>query len=92
MEFNVDLNIESNKIPVNFGNGEKHFTAGFAEFQQLHSPAEVEEYTGAYEVTPTKERQILETRGKLATENIVIEPVPKNYGLITYNGFEITIS
>lgn len=49
-------------------------------------------YEGEYVVTPTRERQVLETKHLAMTENVVIEPIPQNYGLITYNGFELTIS
>ncbi len=49
-------------------------------------------YEGAYEVTPSSEKQILQTADKHTMENIVVNPIPKNYGLITYNGYELTIS
>ena len=49
-------------------------------------------YLGEYRITPTNVQQTLLTRGKGMTENVVIEPIPKNYGLVTYNGFELTIS
>lgn len=42
-------------------------------------------YEGAYEVTPTTERQMLSTKDKTMTEDIVINPIPQKYGLITYN-------
>lgn len=49
-------------------------------------------YEGAYEVTPSREKQILQTADKHTTENIVVNPIPKNYGLITYSGYELTVS
>lgn len=49
-------------------------------------------YDGPYEVTPSAETQVLQTADRRATENIVVNPIPKNYGLITYNGYEITVS
>lgn len=50
------------------------------------------EYEGSYEVTPTEDTQILNTKDKQTRENIVINPIPQNYGLITYNGSTITVS
>ena len=50
------------------------------------------EYTGAYVVTPTQQTQTLPTVNKLLTDNVVIKPIPNNYGLITYNGSIITVS
>lgn len=49
-------------------------------------------YDGATEVTPTQETQTLETQGFRLLENIVINPIPSNYGLITWNGSVLTVS
>lgn len=49
-------------------------------------------YTGAYEVTPSEETQTLETYNKRMTGNVTINPIPSNYGLITWNGAFITVS
>lgn len=49
-------------------------------------------YTGAYEVTPSAETQTLLTDGLRMTDNVVINPVPSNYGLITWDGTVITVS
>ena len=51
-----------------------------------------EPYTGAYEVTPSQETQTLETYNKRMTDNVTINPIPSNYGLITWNGAFITVS
>ena len=49
-------------------------------------------YTGAYEVTPSSETQVLETNNLRMTDNVTINPIPNNYGLITWNGSIITVS
>ena len=49
-------------------------------------------YTGAHEVTPSGETQTLETENKRMTGNVTINPIPNNYGLITWNGSIITVS
>lgn len=49
-------------------------------------------YEGETTVTPGNEPQTLETQGKLLNDNIVIHPIPQNYGLITWNGAILTVS
>lgn len=50
------------------------------------------EYEGVYEITPTAETQTLDTEGRVLLENIIINPIPNNYGLITWNGSYLTVS
>lgn len=59
--------------------GEIHFGGG-------------ETYGGEYVFTPSAQTQTVEIAGKTARENIIINPVPSNYGLITWNGSTITVS
>ena len=49
-------------------------------------------YTGATEITPSTTEQVLATAEKVVTRNIVINPIPSNYGLITWNGSTLTVS
>lgn len=51
-----------------------------------------EYYDGPTTVTPTREEQVLNTMGKTVTQNITVEPIPPNYGLITWDGRKITVS
>ena len=51
-----------------------------------------EEYHGSVDITPTNSVQVIGTQGKLLADDIIIEPIPSNYGLITYNGSYITVS
>lgn len=51
-----------------------------------------EEYEGPYTVTPSASAQTLAIENKLATADIVIAPIPNNYGLITWNGSTLTVS
>ena len=50
------------------------------------------QYTGPYEVTPNRQEQILNTRDSYLIGNIKVNPIPKNYGLITYDGSSLTVS
>lgn len=49
-------------------------------------------YSGAYEVTPSSETQVLATAGEAMDGDIIINPVPSNYGLITWDGAVLTVS
>lgn len=49
-------------------------------------------YTGETVVTPSETEQVLATADKVVTRNIVINPIPSNYGLITWNGSTLTVS
>lgn len=49
-------------------------------------------YTGSYTVTPSQTEQILLTDEMRMTGNITVEPIPSNYGLITWNGSFLTVS
>lgn len=49
-------------------------------------------YEGSYEYTPTQETQIIPIEGLRAVQDITINPIPSNYGLITWNGATLTVS
>lgn len=49
-------------------------------------------YEGPYEFFPSGTVQTIEIANKKALDNIVINPIPNNYGLITWNGSELTVS
>lgn len=49
-------------------------------------------YDGATEFTPTRSVQTVITARRVLLDNITINPIPQNYGLVTYNGSVITIT
>lgn len=49
-------------------------------------------YTGETVVTPTTSMQVLNTELQTLTDNIIINPIPQNYGLVTWNGSFLMIS
>jgi len=56
--------------------------------QYVYPPA----YSGAYEITPSAEAQTLETDSFYMNGNVIINPIPSNYGLITWDGSTLTVS
>ena len=81
-------------VTVDFNEG-TNFNCLFGEegrFEVEFGANVAREYHGTYEVTPTQQTQTLPTANKVLTDNVVINPIPNNYGLITYNGSTITVS
>lgn len=53
---------------------------------------EREAYAGDYAITPGAEAVVLSTKDKRMTDDVIINPIPSNYGLITWNGSALTVS
>ena len=49
-------------------------------------------YDGPTEFTPFGSTQTIAIENKKALTDITINPIPSNYGLITWNGSELTVS
>lgn len=74
---------------------EASYTCTFTESANMVvdlGPSISKEYHGPTEVVPGPEYQSLHTTNRILTGEIVIDPIPANYGLITYNGNIITVS
>ncbi len=57
-----------------------------------YSMSDSDPFTGAYEYTPSQQAQTIPIENMRATQDIVINPIPSNYGLITWDGSTITVS
>ncbi len=53
-------------------------------------PASV--YDEAHEFTPSDVQQVAHTANKLVEQDIIINPIPSNYGLVTWDGSTLTVS
>lgn len=51
-----------------------------------------EHYTGETDFIPSAEAQTIRTAGLIMDGDIIVEPIPSNYGLITWNGSYIRVS
>lgn len=56
----------------------------------LETPVPV--WDGSTEFTATDRTQVIPVNGYRFTEDITIDPIPHNYGKITWNGSVITVS
>ena len=79
---------ESNDMAVSFQDDPVSVAVSFGEYTRI----DYEHYDGPYEVTPTAETQTLDTEDKVLAQSVVINPIPSNYGLITWNGSVLTVS
>lgn len=48
-------------------------------------------YEGPTEITPSEDTQVLPTAGKGSASNIVVNPIPSNYGRIAWDGTKLTV-
>ena len=49
-------------------------------------------YPGPYMVTPGDAEQVIACEGLLMPQDIIIQPVPSNYGRISWDGVTLTVS
>lgn len=48
-------------------------------------------YDGITEITPSQDTQILQTSNKALTRNIVVNPIPEDYGRLLWSGNTLTV-
>lgn len=48
-------------------------------------------YTGETNITPSTSEQVLNTAEKVVARNIVINPIPSNYGRLLWTGNTLTV-
>lgn len=49
-------------------------------------------YTGDYTITPSSETQVFQTKNKRMTDNITVNPIPSDWGHISWSGSVLTVS
>lgn len=52
---------------------------------------DVDLYDGPTEITPSDDAQVLQTLNKTVVRNIVVNPIPENYGRLLYSGKTLTV-
>ena len=80
---------ESEQLTAIFSGGE-NLAADFGEVIEVDRHLDF--FDGPYEYTPTEETQTIPITMKVASEDIVINPIPSNYGRITWNGAVLSVS
>lgn len=86
----VTLSESRTIVPVQLGSNDELIHMSYtAPIQFIER---VDWYDGSYDFTPSEQAQTIEISDKTARANIIIEPIPSNYGRITYNGSTIMVS
>lgn len=62
-----------------------------AEFKVDFGSAVQKEYRSTYRVVPSSEQQELPTANKILTMDIIVDPIPSNYGQIIWNGSTLNV-
>lgn len=70
--------------------GDHGRTWGTDEYLSTREEAIVD-YGGPYEVTPSEETQVLQTEGTRSVANVIVNPIPSNYGRIAWDGIGIMV-
>ena len=78
--------------PIKVGVKVPHKTQKIEVKAPIIQGANVHPYSGPYTVEPSEFEQTLETNGYRMEDNVTVNPIPSNYGLITYNGSILTVS
>ena len=83
IRFRVVFNQTNQRIPVKFKVIDKRFKV---KFQCIHEVTKkLPYYEGNYVVAPSREPQILHTARQVMLEDVLVNAIPKEYGLITYD-------
>lgn len=57
-----------------------------------YSYSEFPTYDGPTEFTPSDDEQVIRTADTNVRSDLVVHPIPSNYGLVTWNGSVLTVS
>lgn len=85
----IDISIAPQSVEINAKPQTAAITIGSPVLRE-HIGADL--YPGPYEVTPTQSAQTLSTEDLLMVQDVTINPIPSNYGLITWDGSTLTVS
>lgn len=84
--------ISATLTPSGTLNGTLSANSTLSASMSIPSVAHAPRYDGAYSFTPSTEEQTIPIQNLMARRDIVIEKIPSNYGLITWNGSTLTVS
>ena len=85
----MTVTIQPQKVKVSINSSNMGINVGSSIAREI---LDTYPYEGEYIVDPTTETQILLTKNLRMIDNLVINPIPNNYGLVTWNGSFLVIS
>ena len=83
----INLKVETNEVKLKIADPDRASLKAHEGIPVYPSP-----YSGTIDITPTEEAQTVPTSGYMMMTDIVVEPIPSNYGLITWDGTTLTVS
>ena len=86
--FQAKFHATNQRFTAEFTASERFNASGLSE--RISTPYTF--YDGIVEVTPTNETITLNTHDKILMRNIIVNPIPNNYGLVSWNGSFLRIS
>lgn len=85
----MTVDTDAKSIPITIRDGYKNIRLTVNTTIIAGEPGD---YDGPYVVTPSDAVQVLPTKNAKLDDYIRVQPIPKNYGLITWNGSFLTVS
>lgn len=85
----IDVSVDVTQYELNIS--ENAVSWEIAEYADMHT-SDLPPYRGPTEFVPTQQPQHVYVGGKTVRSDILIQPIPENYGLITYDGATLTVS
>ena len=86
---NATVSVSGVTFPATVGSDTAALSASIGA---SYSMGEYSHYDGSYTFTPGAEAQVISTEDLVMDNDITIEAIPSNYGLITWNGSYLTVS
>lgn len=84
--FRIDFAPPGDALAIEFSGGDSPLDIRFEQTSGGGKPATT------FTATPAAQRQVLTPPDGYVFSGGVVEAIPQNYGLITYNGYELTVS
>lgn len=85
----LDLELQEDALTLDVGDASLEW--GSDEYVRVVNVT-ADEYDGPYDATPSSAAQTFATTGKLMTADFTVQPIPSNYGLVTWDGAVLTVS
>lgn len=79
-------------LSIAIDGGEVSLSEAIEDGGTVFMPLLPDAYAGETTVTPSEQTQVLHTQNLMLGDDIVISPIPTNYGLITWNGRGLKVS
>ena len=88
----VEMTVDTSKKVFEFSIEQTCETYEMTQDAVFNVTVNTNPYEGDYEFTPSSETQTIAIKNLMATDDIIINPIPNNYGLIGWNGSFLTVS